>query len=336
MRILAVNYEYTLTGSTVMLLRLAEYLREAGHEVSVCAALPAEGPIKEQYRERGFTVLDPPLPSHADLAICNTVMTAPLLIDLSGSARTIWWLHEERFGLPHLLQNPRHVAAFERASAIVFPVAYLRDAVYRSFIYDKDPSRFVIIPTGIPPIDIQPASRPQGGALRVVSIGSIYPRKRHEDLIRAMALYPGPAKCVIAGKYYTLPEDCLNFIAQHPEKFELVGEVDHSAALKLLAGADVFCLPSDSEVMPLTSLEAAMLERPMVLSDLSVYDGIWRHGRNCLMHPIGAIGMLAQCLAMLAGNPELRARLGAAARRTAAPYTEAAFFARFDALLSSL
>jgi hypothetical protein len=89
-------------------------------------------------------------------------------------------------------------------------------------------------------------------------------------------------------------------------------------------------------VLPLTTLEAAMIERPMVLSDLPVYEGIWRHGRNCLLFPVGAIGMLAQSIAMLAGNAELRARLGAAARHTAIPYTESAFFLRFDALLESL
>jgi glycosyltransferase involved in cell wall biosynthesis len=106
--------------------------------------------------------------------------------------------------------------------------------------------------------------------------------------------------------------------------------------LRLVGSADVFCLPSSSEVLPLTTLEAAMLERAMLLSDLPVYENIWRHGRNCLLFPVGAVGMLAQSLTMLAGNAELRTRLGAAARATAAPYTEAALFARFDALLSSL
>ena len=79
-----------------------------------------------------------------------------------------------------------------------------------------------------------------------------------------------------------------------------------------------------------------MLRRPMVLSDLPVDGGIWRHGRNCLMYPVGAIGLLAQSIAVLAENPELRGRLGGAARATASPYTEAAFFARFDALLATL
>jgi glycosyltransferase involved in cell wall biosynthesis len=151
-----------------------------------------------------------------------------------------------------------------------------------------------------------------------------------------MALYPGPAKCSIVGQFHTLPEDCLNLIARSPDRYELLGQLDHAAALQLLAEADVFCLPSDSEVLPLTILEAAMLERPIVLSDLSVYDGIWRHGHNCLLHPIGAIGMLAQSIDALVRNPELRARLGTAARRTAAAYTEAAFFTRFDALLGTI
>lgn len=336
MRILAVNYEYTLTGSSLVLLRLAEHLREVGHEVSVCAAVPVEGPIKQQYRERGFAVLDPPFSIQIDVAICNTVMTAPQLLKLSQSARTIWLIHEGSVGLNYLVHNPKQLTAFARASTVVFPIAHLRDTIYRSFTYEQNPLRMAVIPFGIAPIAASPTLRPEDGPLRVVSIGSIYPRKRHEDLIRAMTLYEGPVKCVIAGKFHTLPEDCLNLVAQRPDKFELAGELDHDSVLQLLANANVFCLPSDSEVLPLTSLEAAMLERPIVLSDLSVYEGIWRHGRDCLMHPVGAIDMLAQSISMLAADPELRGRLGAAARRTAAPYTEAAFFTRFDALLQSL
>lgn len=336
MRILALNYEYTLTGSTLVLLRLAEHLRAAGHEVSAAAVVPRDGPIKNAYRASGFAMLDPPFPVGTDVAICNTILTAPQVMQLSDQAKTIWWIHEASNGLTHLLRNPNDAAAFGRASAVVFPIAHQRDAVYRSFIYDKDPARFIIIPLGIPPIE-QPAPVPQKPQeLRIVSVGNVYPRKRHEDLIRAMTLYQGPARCVIAGKFYSLPDDCLTMIASNPDRFELAGELDHAAVLRLVGGADVFCLPSDSEVLPLTTLEAAMLARPMVLSDLPVYEGIWRHGRNCLLYPVGAVGMLAQSLGMLAGNPELRARLGAAARRTAEPYTEAAFFARFDALLSSL
>jgi glycosyltransferase involved in cell wall biosynthesis len=337
MRILLVNYEYTTTGSTLALLRLAEHLRSAAHDISVSAAIAANGPIKTAYLERGFPVLELPPSSGIDVAICNTVVTAPQVLELSGWTRTVWWIHESSVGLAHLLANPQQITAFQRASAVVFPIAHLRDAVYRSFLYDQDAARFHVIPHGI----ANPGSPATGGAkdstFRVVSVGAIYPRKRHEDLIRAMALYQNPAaKCIIAGRFYVLPEDCQRLVADNPDRFELTGELDHPAVIELLAGADVFCLPSASEVLPLTTLEAGILGKPMVLSDLLVYEGIWRHGRNCLLHPVGAIGLLAQSIAMLAGNAELRGRLGAAAHRTASPYTEAACFARFDALLATL
>ena len=337
MKILLVNYEYTVTGSTLLLLSLAEHLRGCGHEVTACAVNADHGPIKLRYQESGFPVLDPPFAAGFDLAICNTVMTAPVLLTLSGTMKTLWWIHEGSVGLEYLLRNPAHLDAFAQASVVIFPVAHLRDTIYRSFIYTLEQSRFAIIPSGIPPVAPPPARAPTDGEFRVVSIGSVYPRKRHEDLIRAMMLYENPsARCIIAGKFYSLPDDCITSISQNPQTFELLGEVDNDAALQLLGTSDVFCLPSDSEVMPMTILEAAMLERPMVLSDLSVYEGLWRHGRNCLLYPVGAIGMLAQSIAMLGSNPGLRNRLGAAARRTASQYTQAAFFARFDAVLDGL
>jgi len=337
MNILLLNYEYTLTGSTLLLLRLAEHLRRSGHRVTASAALPAPGPIRAMYQERGFTVLDPPFTASFDLAICNTVMTAPQLLTCAGVMKTIWWIHEGSVGLEYLLYNPAQCEAFARASVVVFPIDHLRDTIYRSLIYTYEQSRFVTIPGGIPPIAPSAQRSVAGSELRVVSVGAIYPRKRHEDLIRAMMLYAHPAaRCIIAGKLYSLPDDCLRIIEANPQTFELVGEIDNAEALRLIGSADVFCLPSGSEVLPMTILEAAMLERPMVLSDLSVYEGLWRHGRNCLLYPVGAVGMLAQSIAMVAGNADLRTRLGAAARQTAAPYTETAFFARFDAVLDGL
>jgi glycosyltransferase involved in cell wall biosynthesis len=250
--------------------------------------------------------------------------------------KTVWWIHEGSIGLEYLLQHPAQLEAFAQASVVIFPIEHLRDTIYRSFIYAYEQSRFVVIPYGIPSIAASPARAPDG-EFRIVSVGSIYPRKRHEDLIRAMMLYGHPsARCVIVGKFHGLPDDCMRIIAANPQTFELTGEVDNDAVLQLLGTADVFCLPSSSEVLPLTILEAAMLERPVVLSDLSVYEGLWRHGRNCLLYPVGAIGMLAQSIAMLAGNTELCSRLGAAARQTASRYTDAAFYARFNAVLNGL
>jgi len=57
---------------------------------------------------------------------------------------------------------------------------------------------------------------------------------------------------------------------------------------------------------------------------------------NCLMHPVGDVDLLAHLLRVLATDAPLRARLGAAARRTAAGYRNDMFLARLDMVLASL
>ncbi|HJU19648.1 MAG TPA: glycosyltransferase family 4 protein [Stellaceae bacterium] len=337
MRILLVNYEYTLTGSTLLLLRLAGHLHRAGHEVSVYGMVPDPGPVKDAFLRGGFRIVEP-LPSGPfDLALCNTLMTAPLVCRLSPAMKTIWWIHEGSIGVDLLLRQPSHVAAFAQASAVVFALPICRDAIYRSFIYHLDPARFVVIPYGVPAIAPGPPRPAEPERIRVISVGSVYPRKRHGDLIRAVGLLTdAPLDCTIVGKFYSLPEDCLRLVAADPGRYRLVGELDNRQALQLVAEADIFCLPSGSELQPLALLEAALLGKPIVLPDLAVYQGLWRHGRNCLVYPLGDVPLLAQAIALLASNPALRRALAAAAQETARPYTDRAFFARFDALLCSL
>jgi len=175
MKILLLNYEYTLTGATLLLLRLAEHLRQSGHQVTASAAVPEPGPIRAMYQQRGFTVLDLPFSGVFDVAIFNSVQTAPqLLMACAGLTKTIWWIHEDSVGLEYLLRNPAQREAFARASLVVFPIEHLRDTIYRSFIYAYEQSRFVVIPGGIPPI-AAPGSRASASAeFRIVSVGSIY------------------------------------------------------------------------------------------------------------------------------------------------------------------
>jgi hypothetical protein len=52
--------------------------------------------------------------------------------------------------------------------------------------------------------------------------------------------------------------------------------------------------------------------------------------------PVGDIGGLARSLGLLLSSADLRERLGSAARATASQFTEAKFFARFDAMLAAV
>lgn len=80
------------------------------------------------------------------------------------------------------------------------------------------------------------------------------------------------------------------------------------------AGADIAVLPSYREGLPKALLEAAATGLPLVATDVPGCREICRDGETGLLVPPRDAGALADALARLAGDPALRARLGAAAR----------------------
>jgi glycosyltransferase involved in cell wall biosynthesis len=173
--------------------------------------------------------------------------------------------------------------------------------------------------------------------LRIVCIGTIDERKRQGDLVRAVAaLGRADVECVFIGKYYNLDEEERRIAAGNPALIKILNEMSNADALAWLRSADLFCLPSRTESQPISILEAASLGKPLVITDLPSYRGIWRHPQNCLLYPAGDIGGLVNSLTALLTSPYLRKRLGAAARETASRFSETAFLARFDAMLEAL
>jgi glycosyltransferase involved in cell wall biosynthesis/ribosomal protein S18 acetylase RimI-like enzyme len=85
----------------------------------------------------------------------------------------------------------------------------------------------------------------------------------------------------------------------------------------LLAAVDVFVLASWREGMPRSAIEAAAMGKPLVLTDIRGCREVARHEREALLVPPRDPEALAAAVLRLAGDPALRERLGAAARRRA-------------------
>jgi glycosyltransferase involved in cell wall biosynthesis len=338
MRILMINHEFTITGASTVFLRLATHLQAQGHQISLFPCNPDDGPIKSRYAERGIPVISNARLADFDLAIANTICAAAMVLKTGRQLRTIWFLHETEIGLNILLKNPELAAAFQLAAAVIYQTAFQQD-VYKSFTYTLDPTKFHIIPNGV---DIAPAqiarhkiptkTRP----LRVVQVGTIEPRKRPGDLIRAVALSGLDIECIICGKFFVLEDEANNIATAAPEQFRLLGETPEEETLAWVESADMFCLASGSESQPVSVFEAALLARPLILSDLPGYRGIFTHGRNCLMFPPGHIELLALTLRNFAASPNLRAGIGKAAQQTALQFTNAAFLTRFDTVIGTV
>ncbi|HEX4096817.1 MAG TPA: glycosyltransferase family 4 protein [Caulobacteraceae bacterium] len=338
MRILLINHEFTTTGASTLLLRLALHLKGAGHVVTVGAINPAPGLISQAYAAADIPLVPRMAPADYDVSIANTVAAASFVIEAGPVLPTIWWLHEAEIGLAILLHHPEQLRAFQLASAVVFQTDFQLNDVYRSFTYALERRRLHVFPNGIEVEDRAPGDRipPKRGVLRVVSAGTVSPRKRPGDVIEAVARLRKrlDVELVICGALEGgIDAKAERTIAAHPGRIQLTGEVDRPECLAWIASADIFCLASDSESHPVTVMEAGRLGRPLVLSDLRCYAGEYRHGVNCLLFPVGDVELLSHALGALAADPARRERLGEAARSTAGRSSERALHARFDALL---
>lgn len=100
-----------------------------------------------------------------------------------------------------------------------------------------------------------------------------------------------------------------------------------------LRAADVFALPSLREGLPLSLLEAMASGLPVVASPVGGIPTVIRDGANGLLVAAGDVAGLRDALVRLAGDPALRTRLGAAARRDAGAWSWSAIWERYETLL---
>ncbi|MGE5194003.1 MAG: glycosyltransferase, partial [Deltaproteobacteria bacterium] len=101
---------------------------------------------------------------------------------------------------------------------------------------------------------------------------------------------------------------------------QLTGAVDPDAIPGLLASMDVACAPypdlSDFYFSPLKVYEYMAAGRPVVASRIGQLADLIQHEVSGLLCPAGDAGALAAALQRLRDRPDLRRRLGTAARET--------------------
>lgn len=160
------------------------------------------------------------------------------------------------------------------------------------------------------------------GELLIVAVGNLYRVKGHAVLLRALAQIEGEPvasrwRLAIAGR--GAEEGPLRALIESrgwERRVHLLGFREDIA--DVLAAADVFALPSLSEGLPLALVEAMWDRKAIVASDTGGVSEVVNHGVEGLLAPPGDERALAACVRELLAQPELRAQLGAAARRRAA------------------
>jgi len=188
--------------------------------------------------------------------------------------------------------------------------------------------REVVIPNGIVlPDDPGPAERARArealgaaaGDVVVGVVGRLSPQKAHHVLFEAVAQclpdVPSLRLAVIGDG---------ELRAQLEETAERLGISHRTTFLgtrrdipQLLPGLDVSCLSSVHEGVPIALMEAMAAGVPIVASDCGAVRDIVEDGAQGYLIPVGDVGRFAGRLRLLADDPDLRARLGQAARARA-------------------
>lgn len=108
------------------------------------------------------------------------------------------------------------------------------------------------------------------------------------------------------------------------QSVRFTGRIPHAAVPATLAALDVFVVPSvlDSESFGVAAVEAQACGLPVLVSDCGGLPEVIRDGETGFVVPRRDPEALATRMLLLAGDPDLRARLGAAGREHAvAAYT---------------
>jgi glycosyltransferase involved in cell wall biosynthesis len=156
-------------------------------------------------------------------------------------------------------------------------------------------------------------------------VARLAPPKRPDLLVEAWRAVPEPAVLLVAGGGpLAVPE---------AERVRVLGE--RSDVSRLLAAADVYCLASDSEGMPMAVLEAMSAGVPVVATGVGgLVAGCTGAAR---LVPPGDAGALAAALTELLASPSRRAELAAAGReRVAERFSVAAMRGAYDAVYAAL
>jgi colanic acid/amylovoran biosynthesis glycosyltransferase len=172
-----------------------------------------------------------------------------------------------------------------------------------------------VVRCGIDARAFRPARRGVGrGPLHVLCVGRLVAGKGQALLIEALA---------------QLPELDVTFVGEGPERAQLerlahalgvrervrfAGAIGQDALPGLYERADLFCLPTLAEGLGVVLLEAMAAGLPVVSTRVMGVPEVVDDGVTGLLVAPGRADTLAAALARLAGDPDLRARMGDAGR----------------------
>ena len=159
-------------------------------------------------------------------------------------------------------------------------------------------------------------------AFVIACVARVFVAKGQAELIRALALVhadvPG-ATLLIVGQDYPPGTHYSEELRALAEELGVAANVIFTGLRKdvsrLIAASDVLAMTSYEEPFGLVYAEAMAMKRPVVALDNGGTPEVVEHGKSGLLSSSGDTAALASNIRKLAGDPELRARMGEYGRK---------------------
>jgi colanic acid/amylovoran biosynthesis glycosyltransferase len=204
-----------------------------------------------------------------------------------------------------------------RADAVVCISDFARSQLM-ALVDERDWSKLRVIHCGVSPARYAGTADPPSGRPRILCVGRLVPEKGQAILLQALALLKqngvdAELELVGAGP----SREALEALAAELEltdRVRFAGAVAQDAIDAYYETANVFCLPSFSEGVPVVLMEAMACCRPVVATAIAGLRELVEDGRSGLLISPGRPDELALALETLLGDPDLCQRLGETGR----------------------
>ena len=356
MRIAGVDPELGFGGGETQVLGLTLALVAAGHDAELICD-PA-GRLWERATDAGIR--------------CHPLRIRNAL-DISAAVRLRGILKRERYDIVHFHTSRAHsmaplVRGFAPALFVTRRMDYRPNRIFAPYLFKRavdcvvaisggvadslaaagvDRSCVAIVPSGVdcgrfrpPSADERARARARfgiiDGEIAIAAVGALEPRKGHRYLIEAIAALGKSditLKCFIAGdgsiRTDLERESCRARMCRARRD---AGRIEDPR--ELLWASDIFAMPSLNEGLGVAALEAMASGLPAIVSATGGLREIVEHDVSGILVEPARADEIGAAIARLAKSPELRAKIGAAARaRVEANFSmESMASAHFDAV----
>ena len=190
--------------------------------------------------------------------------------------------------------------------------------------YGLDPARLTPVTLTIEP-DAVPAQQSLVGEPSLVFVGGNFFRKGLNLCVEALADlrvdFPGIRLHVIGSCSSSARIETLARLLGVSDAIVFYGHLPAEQAAAMMAGADIFVMPSRTEALGLVYLEAFRAGVPVIAGDRGGVTQIVRHGTSGLLVTPGSSQELVDSIAKLTRDPELRQSLINGGRKVLAERT---------------